>query len=89
MFQVRNFVAEQLALKGIEFHTEETPLAIIKSPDGSLSLKTNKETIEGFSHIMFATGRKPNTKVVFFLSFFSLDSFHFRVRYLVDGYMLV
>uniref|UniRef100_A0A7N0SYA3 Glutathione reductase n=1 Tax=Kalanchoe fedtschenkoi TaxID=63787 RepID=A0A7N0SYA3_KALFE len=60
--EVRNFVAEQMALKGIEFHTEETPQAIIKSPNGSLSLKTNKETVEGFSHVMFATGRKPNTK---------------------------
>uniref|UniRef100_A0A7N0ZRW0 Glutathione reductase n=1 Tax=Kalanchoe fedtschenkoi TaxID=63787 RepID=A0A7N0ZRW0_KALFE len=60
--EVRDFVAEQLALKGIEFHSEETPQAIIKSPNGSLSLKTNKGTFEGFSHVMFATGRKPNTK---------------------------
>ncbi|CAM8923127.1 unnamed protein product [Rhodiola kirilowii] len=60
--EVRDFVGEQMALRGIEFHTEETPQAIIKSPNGSLSLKTNKETIEGFSHVMFATGRKPNTK---------------------------
>lgn len=61
--QIRDFVGEQMVLRGIEFHTEESPLAITKSLDGSLSLKTNKGTIEGFSHIMFATGRKPNTKV--------------------------
>ena len=61
--QVRDFVAEQMSLRGIEFHTEELPQAIHKSADGSLSLKTNKGTVEGFSHIMFATGRRPNTKV--------------------------
>nr|BAD27394.1 glutathione reductase [Zinnia elegans] len=60
--EIRDFVAEQMSLKGIEFHTEETPQAVIKSADGSLSLKTNKGTIDGFSHVMFATGRKPNTK---------------------------
>lgn len=61
--QIRDFVAEQMSLRGIEFHTEESPQAIIKSSDGSLSLKTNKGTAEGFSHVMFATGRRPNTKV--------------------------
>lgn len=61
--QIRDFVAEQMSLKGIEFHTEESPQAIVKSSDGTLSLKTTKGTIEGFSHIMFATGRRPNTKV--------------------------
>ncbi|CAH2064123.1 unnamed protein product [Thlaspi arvense] len=59
---VRDFVGEQMSLRGIEFHTEESPEAIIKSGDGSLSLKTSKGTVEGFSHVMFATGRKPNTK---------------------------
>lgn len=52
-----------MSLRGIEIHTEESPQAIIKSADGSLSLKTNKGTVEGFSHVMFATGRRPNTKV--------------------------
>ncbi|KAL9374953.1 hypothetical protein Peur_031832 [Populus x canadensis] len=60
--EIRDFVAEQMSLRGIEFHTEESPQAIIKSADGSLSLKTNKGTVEGFSHVMFATGRWPNTK---------------------------
>ncbi|KAM1234595.1 glutathione reductase, chloroplastic-like [Malus sylvestris] len=60
--EVRDFVQEQMALRGIEFHAEESPQAIVKAADGSLSLKTNKGTIEGFSHIMFATGRRPNTK---------------------------
>ncbi|KAB5524344.1 hypothetical protein DKX38_022093 [Salix brachista] len=61
--EIRDFVAEQMSLRGIELHTEESPQAIIKSADGSLSLKTNKGTVEGFSHVMFATGRRPNTKV--------------------------
>lgn len=60
--EMREFVADQMSLRGIEFHTEETPQAIVKSADGTLSLKTNRETVEGFSHIMFATGRRPNTK---------------------------
>ncbi|XP_061369064.1 glutathione reductase, chloroplastic-like [Gastrolobium bilobum] len=60
--EIRDFVAEQMSLRGIEFHTEESPQAIVKSADGSLSLKTNKGTVDGFSHIMFATGRRPNTK---------------------------
>ncbi|OIW12634.1 hypothetical protein TanjilG_24567 [Lupinus angustifolius] len=61
--EVRDFVGEQMSLRGIEFHTEESPQAIIKSVDGSFSLKTNKGSLEGFSHIFFATGRRPNTKV--------------------------
>ncbi|XWS46914.1 hypothetical protein CRYUN_Cryun14cG0109100 [Craigia yunnanensis] len=60
--EIRDFVGEQMSLRGIEFHTEESPQAIAKSADGSLSLKTNRGTVEGFSHIMFATGRRPNTK---------------------------
>lgn len=52
-----------MSVRGIEFHTEESPQAIIKYADGSLSLKTNRGTVDGFSHIMFATGRRPNTKV--------------------------
>ncbi|XP_071738206.1 glutathione reductase, chloroplastic-like isoform X1 [Rutidosis leptorrhynchoides] len=60
--EIRDFVAEQMSLKGIEFHPEESPQAVIKSSDGSFSIKTNKGTTDGFSHVMFATGRKPNTK---------------------------
>lgn len=56
-----------MSLRGIEFHTEESPQAISKSEDGSLSLKTNKGTVSGFSHIMFATGRTPKTKVCFLI----------------------
>lgn len=63
VLQVRDFVGEQMSLRGIEFHAEETPQAIIKSSDGLLSLKTNKGTVDGFTHVMFATGRRPNTKV--------------------------
>ncbi|KAL5702082.1 glutathione-disulfide reductase [Ranunculus cassubicifolius] len=60
--EVRDFVAEQMTVRGIEFHSEESPEAIIKAPDGTLSLKTNKGTLDGLSHVMFATGRRPNTK---------------------------
>ncbi|KAG9452540.1 hypothetical protein H6P81_005444 [Aristolochia fimbriata] len=60
--EIRDFVAEQMSVRGIEFHIEETPQSIQKSDDGLLSLKTNKGTIDGFSHVMFATGRRPNTK---------------------------
>ncbi|KAK9704917.1 hypothetical protein RND81_07G020000 [Saponaria officinalis] len=60
--EVREFVAKQMAVRGIEFHTEESPRAIVKSADGTLSLKTSKGTFDGFSHVMFATGRRPNTK---------------------------
>ncbi|KAL6007337.1 hypothetical protein ACLOJK_032834 [Asimina triloba] len=59
---IRDFVGEQMSLRGIEFHTEETPQAIQKSSDGLLSLKTNRGTVDGFSHVMFATGRRPNTQ---------------------------
>lgn len=52
-----------MSLRGITFHTEETPQAVMKSDDGLLTLTTNKGSINGFSHVMFATGRKPNTKV--------------------------
>ncbi|KHN03841.1 Glutathione reductase, chloroplastic [Glycine soja] len=60
--EIRDFVSEQMSVRGIEFHTEESPQAITKSADGSFSLKTNKGTVDGFSHIMFATGRRPNTQ---------------------------
>ncbi|KAF3448096.1 hypothetical protein FNV43_RR08806 [Rhamnella rubrinervis] len=48
MSETRDFVEEQMSVRGIEFHTEEPPQAILKSADGSLSLKTNKGTVEGF-----------------------------------------
>ncbi|KAH6813696.1 glutathione reductase [Perilla frutescens var. frutescens] len=60
--EIRDFVGEQMSLRGIEFHPEESPQAILKSSDGLLSLKTNKGTVDGFTHVMFATGRRPNTK---------------------------
>uniref|UniRef100_A0A0D9XJQ2 glutathione-disulfide reductase n=1 Tax=Leersia perrieri TaxID=77586 RepID=A0A0D9XJQ2_9ORYZ len=48
--EVRDFVADQMSLRGITFHTEETPQAVTKSDDGLLTLKTNKGSINGFSH---------------------------------------
>ncbi|PWA80162.1 FAD-dependent pyridine nucleotide-disulfide oxidoreductase [Artemisia annua] len=53
---LRGFDDEHMSLKGTEFHTTESPQVVIKSADGSFSLKTNKGTTEGFSHVMFATG---------------------------------
>lgn len=60
--EIRDFLANQMALKGINFHFEESPSAVEKGSDSSLSLKTNRGTEHSFSHIMFATGRRPNTK---------------------------
>ncbi|KAH9324641.1 hypothetical protein KI387_004819 [Taxus chinensis] len=60
--EIRDFIADQMALRGVEFHFEESPEAIEKAADGLLTLKTTKQTAEGFSHVMFATGRVPNTK---------------------------
>jgi len=71
--QIRDFVSEQMSVRGIEFHTEESPQAITKSADGSFSLKTNKGTVDGFSHIMFATGRRPNTQVLFSIILFNFS----------------
>ncbi|KAF3455827.1 hypothetical protein FNV43_RR00469 [Rhamnella rubrinervis] len=42
---------------------EELSSTLKNPPKLSLSLKTNKGTVEGFSHILFATGRRPNTKL--------------------------
>mgnify|MGYP000412074247 CR=1 FL=1 len=52
-----------MTLRGINFHFEESPVAIEKDSTGQLSLKTNKGSTHSFSHIMFATGRRANTKV--------------------------
>ena len=53
----------EMSLRAIEVHPEESPQAILKSADLLLTLKTTKGAVEGFSHVMFATGRKPNTNV--------------------------
>ncbi|KAL5212938.1 hypothetical protein ABZP36_023785 [Zizania latifolia] len=60
--EVIDFIAEQMSLRGITFHTEHGPLAMSKSNDGLLPLKTNKKTIGEFMYVMFATGRRPNTR---------------------------
>jgi pyruvate/2-oxoglutarate dehydrogenase complex dihydrolipoamide dehydrogenase (E3) component len=66
-FRLFEFATDSISIRGIKFHTEESPRAIIKSANGLLSLNTNKGTVEGFSHVMFATRRRPNTKVFKFL----------------------
>eukprot|EP00252_Welwitschia_mirabilis_P012615 TRINITY_DN2786_c0_g1_i1.p1 TRINITY_DN2786_c0_g1~~TRINITY_DN2786_c0_g1_i1.p1 ORF type:complete len:562 (-),score=102.47 TRINITY_DN2786_c0_g1_i1:352-2037(-) len=60
--EIRDFVEQQMSLRGVEFHVEESPEAIEKLSDGLFSLRTTKGTTDGFSHVMFATGRAPNTK---------------------------
>jgi len=93
--QIRDFVSEQMSLRGIEFHNEETPQAITKQADGSFSLKTNKGTVDGFSHIMFATGRRPNTKVLFSIIYFyfsvatCLKSKYVPVYFSLENYLEV
>lgn len=67
IMQIREFVGEKMSFRGIEFHTEESPRAILKSSDGSLSLETNKGIVDGFSQVVFIIGRQPNTKVRIFL----------------------
>ncbi|BBM99353.1 glutathione reductase (NADPH) [Marchantia polymorpha subsp. ruderalis] len=59
--EVRDFVAEQMSLKGIKFHFGESPTAVEKGSDGKFTLVTTKGS-EVADSIMFATGRKPNTK---------------------------
>ncbi|KAJ7569102.1 hypothetical protein O6H91_01G060400 [Diphasiastrum complanatum] len=59
--EVRSIVADQLALKGIKFHFEESPEAVEKVADGQLLLRTNRGSEVG-DCVMFATGRAPNTK---------------------------
>ncbi|GJW06458.1 isoleucine--tRNA ligase, chloroplastic/mitochondrial-like protein [Tanacetum coccineum] len=59
--EVSDFVVAHMSSKGIDLHTKECH-HVIKYVDGSFSLKTNKGTTDGFSHVMFGTGHKPNTK---------------------------
>eukprot|EP00246_Nothoceros_aenigmaticus_P000782 TRINITY_DN11011_c0_g1_i1.p1 TRINITY_DN11011_c0_g1~~TRINITY_DN11011_c0_g1_i1.p1 ORF type:complete len:588 (-),score=109.36 TRINITY_DN11011_c0_g1_i1:701-2395(-) len=59
--EIRDFLADQMALKGIKFHFGVSPEAVEKVSDGSLKLVTNEGT-ETADCVMFATGRAPNTK---------------------------
>ena len=65
--EVRQFVAEQYELHGLNLHPEATPTEIQKGADGKLTLiseskKHGKVVLEGLDHVLLATGRKPNTK---------------------------
>ncbi|KAK3238262.1 hypothetical protein CYMTET_51715, partial [Cymbomonas tetramitiformis] len=58
--EVRGFLAEQLALKGIVLHPGATPTAVEKTDTG-LKLITSDGEQEA-DEVMFGTGRKPNVK---------------------------
>ena len=58
--EVREFLKEQLEVKGITIHAETSPTAVEKQDDGSMVLKTSTGDI-ATGAVMFATGRKPNT----------------------------
>eukprot|EP00238_Polyblepharides_amylifera_P014118 CAMPEP_0196579228 /NCGR_PEP_ID=MMETSP1081-20130531/19504_1 /TAXON_ID=36882 /ORGANISM="Pyramimonas amylifera, Strain CCMP720" /LENGTH=443 /DNA_ID=CAMNT_0041898745 /DNA_START=310 /DNA_END=1641 /DNA_ORIENTATION=- len=57
--EVRTFLAEQLAAKGINLHPSTTPVSTEKV-DGGLKF-TYSEGDMVVDEVMFATGRKPNT----------------------------
>ncbi|KAL2649579.1 hypothetical protein R1flu_017707 [Riccia fluitans] len=59
--EIREFLADQMALKGVNFHFGESPTAVEKGSDGKFTLVTTKGS-EVADLIMFATGRKANTK---------------------------
>eukprot|EP00271_Cylindrocystis_brebissonii_P010177 TRINITY_DN26285_c0_g1_i2.p1 TRINITY_DN26285_c0_g1~~TRINITY_DN26285_c0_g1_i2.p1 ORF type:complete len:411 (+),score=67.41 TRINITY_DN26285_c0_g1_i2:26-1234(+) len=62
--EVREFLFDQMKAQGIIFHMETNPTAVEKEGEGSgnLTLVTDKSRIEGADAVMFATGRKANTK---------------------------
>lgn len=60
--EIRNILAEQLTTVGIHLHTEESPASIEKLEGGRLALTTESGHREEADAVMFATGRKPNTK---------------------------
>lgn len=59
---MREFLAEQLQAQGIRIHFGAKPVEIEKRGEDQLTLKTEQgDTWQG-SHVMFATGRRPNIK---------------------------
>ena len=61
--EVRQFVMDQMALQGIHFHTECSPVSLEKLESGSIKLTTSTGVLEADT-VMMATGRKPNTKSI-------------------------
>jgi glutathione reductase (NADPH) len=64
--EVRTFAMEQYADRGLAMHPSNTPTAVERAPDGSLTLSLEGADgsitkLEGLSHVMAATGRRPNT----------------------------
>jgi len=58
--EVRSFLAEQLAQKGIHLHPNSNPVSVEKVDGGLKFTSTTGEMVA--EQVMFATGRKPNIK---------------------------
>lgn len=65
---MRDFLTERLEIAGIRIHPNATPEAIEKLPDGQLALSISSGEKISADSVMFATGRKANTKVRIFYS---------------------
>eukprot|EP00898_Chlorokybus_atmophyticus_P003900 jgi/Chlat1/4510/Chrsp29S04580 len=59
--EIRNLLADELAKKGINLHPKCTAEEIRKESNGEYTLKTDCGEFKS-DLVMFATGRKPNTK---------------------------
>jgi len=59
---VRKHLMEVLKAKGIHVHTGENPASIEEAEGGKLRFKTDKGTAIEVDNVMFATGRKANSK---------------------------
>ena len=60
--EVRSFIAEQLAGKGINLHANVSPSAVEALPDGRRRLRTDDGASLEADAVMFATGRLPNVR---------------------------
>jgi glutathione reductase (NADPH) len=58
--QVREHLAEQLQAQGISIHFGAKPVEVQKVGEGQLRLQTEGGDVWEGSHVMFATGRRPN-----------------------------
>jgi glutathione reductase (NADPH) len=64
--EARRFLAEQYIERGVNVHAGGTPKKIVKQADGKLSLTValpgkGDVVLEDVDHVLFATGRKPNS----------------------------
>jgi glutathione reductase (NADPH) len=64
--EVRTFAMEQYAARGVGLHPSSSPTAVERAADGTLTLTLKAadgsvKKLTGLSHVMAATGRRPNT----------------------------